>query len=114
MNNNLIWNTIQSIFPKGSINYVNHVNKTFEVNGLDDLTQPNCEVLRKGEYKFSGNQKDRRSFYIVQVNGISFFFRICTAGPKSGYHEFACGNFAIDDQIKFITDSEESMKYICE
>ena len=81
-------NLLQKVFPAGQCGGRSY---GFEVNGLPKNTQPqNCDILVQGQEPDS--RGDRREHFLVRVDGVLLFFRICTAMEGSGYDEFVAGH----------------------
>ncbi|BBA65236.1 hypothetical protein [Xanthomonas phage XacN1] len=74
---------IQKMFPTGTLNGRGGT----EVNGLTKGTVPAGTILKSGQDKF--DNKGRREFYAVELDGHVAYLRVCEAYPGSGYDEFA-------------------------
>ena len=60
----------------------------FEARGLHAGAQPqNCEVVQYGEAKFGNGT--RNTHYLVRVNAVPVYIRICEAQAEAGGGEFA-------------------------
>lgn len=58
-----------------------------EVNGLPKGTRPtNCDVLLSGD---KADRNGRREFFLVDIDHVFVWLRVCTAMPGCGYDEFA-------------------------
>ena len=86
-----------------------------EVNGLSKDTYPeNCEILMSGQER---RVHSRREWFLVKVDGVFLFLRICTAAPGCGYDEFAVlHEVAVteDAQQRLQAYAAEKIKLICE
>jgi hypothetical protein len=92
---------IPIIFPGSSL----EVGRS-EVNGLSKGTAPqNCKILMQGQEKFNCS---RREFYLIEVENLLIFLRVCEAYPESGYDEFAVIR---DWQFLGTTDADEMKNY---
>ena len=104
---------LNRLLPGGTANSRDASN--FEVNGLEKDTQPqNCEVLCRGMEPDS--RGDRREHFLVQIDGVMLFFRICTAMENSGYAEFAVGRgiaILAEEQTKLEAYARDWIAVIC-
>lgn len=86
---------IGMIFPTGEVR-----SDGYEVNGLAKNTNPvNCVILKQGRSRFE--KKERREWFVVEVDTFVIMFRICAAYPDSGYDEYvAVHGFASKEDIE--------------
>lgn len=93
--------TLTQLFPDSIAGYVTSTSPeaSFEVNGLSAGVEPAMgEILARGHHT-SRPGDDRREQFVVRTPEFLLSFRICTAGPGSGYAEFATGSaYAVDGQ----------------
>lgn len=88
---------LKSVFGVSREDFIRVSSQHFEVNGLTKGAKPqNCLVLGQGHEPHS--RGDRREHFLVDVEGATLFFRMCTASPGSGYDEYACGQIAVSDE----------------
>lgn len=88
---------LKSVFGVSREDFIRVSSQDFEVNGLAKGAVPqNCLVLGQGHQPHS--KGDRREHFLVEVEGATLFFRICTAYPGSGYDEYAWGQMAVTDE----------------
>ena len=104
---------INRVFPEGDVAL--RRSSGFEVNGLPKGTQPQgCEILARGLEPDS--RGDRREHYLVRVDAVMLFFRICTAMEGSGYDEFVAGRgiaVTYEEQVELRNYAEGWIESMC-
>lgn len=104
---------LQRIFPQASATV--HGRDASEVNGLPKDTVPqNCDILVRAMNRWDAQRKQEH--YLVRIDGVMLYLRVCTAMAGSGYDEYAailrvCG--PEDNQAEFESRVRSSIESIC-
>lgn len=72
---------LKKMFPYEGVTF----GRGGEVNGLPQDAVPHASIIDRFVRK---SEKDRE-FFFVELDGVAFLLRICSAYPDSGYAKFA-------------------------
>lgn len=104
---------LRKLFPQSTASFAGRSGK--EVNGLPQNTVPQgCEILAEGTHNSS--ILGRQTYYLVEVDGVQVYLRVCTAHEDSDYDEFAVILEVQDNaehQAEFSSRVRESIEAIC-